>query len=61
MNNISETNKRSDANMYDVSTYTDNELYNILDLDSPTDRELEAKIIFLINKYKNMQNASGTY
>lgn len=59
MNNISETNKRSDANMYDVSTYTDNELYNILDLDSPTDRELEAKIIFLINKYKNMQNASG--
>ena len=59
MNNNIETNKRNDANMYDVSTYTDKELYNILDLDSPTDRELEAKIIFLINKYKNIQNASG--
>ena len=59
MNNKPETNKRNDANMYDVSTYSDKELYNILDLDSPTDRELEAKIIFLINKYKNIQNASG--
>ena len=59
MNNNPETNKRNEANMYDVSTYTEKELYNILDLDSPTDRELEAKIIFLINKYKNIQNASG--
>jgi len=59
MNNNLETNKRNDANMYDVSTYTDKELYNILDLDSPSDRELEAKIIFLIKKYKNIQNASG--
>lgn len=59
MNNNPETNKRNDANMYDVSTYTEKELYNILDLDSPSDRELEAKIIFLIKKYKNIQNASG--
>ena len=60
MNN--ETNlihKRNNENMYDVTTYTDAELFNILDLDAPTDRELEAKIIFLINKYKNMQNAAG--
>jgi len=51
--------KRNDDNMYDVTSYTDKELFNILDLDSPTDRELEAKIIFLIKKYKNMQNESG--
>ena len=63
MNNALSNNRptrgRDDATMYDVSTYTDVELFNILDVDSPTDRELEAKIIFLINKYKNIQNASG--
>ena len=63
MNNALSNNRptrgRDDASMYDVSTYTDVELFNILDLDSPTDRELEAEIIFLINKYKNIQNASG--
>jgi hypothetical protein len=63
MNNALSNNRptrgRDDASMYDVSNYTDVELFNILDVDSPTDRELEAKIIFLINKYRNVQNASG--
>ena len=45
--------------LYDINKYTDKELYDILDLNSPTDRELEAKIIHLINKYSNMQNESG--
>ena len=45
--------------LYDVSKYTDEQLYDILDLNNPTDRELEARIIFLINKYSNMQNESG--
>jgi len=52
-------NNRSDVDMYNVSTYTDEELYDVLDLSNPTDRELEAKIIFLYRKYKNMQNSSG--
>jgi hypothetical protein len=52
-------NNRSDDDMYNVSTYTDTELYDVLDLSNPTDRELEAKIIFLYRKYKNMQNSSG--
>lgn len=43
-------------NVYDISNYSEEELYNILDLTSPTDRELEAKIISMIDKYKN--NAS---
>ena len=45
--------------MYDVETYTDPELLDILDLNNPTDRELEAKIVSLIRKYENMQNESG--
>jgi hypothetical protein len=53
------TNNRKESEIYNVSTYTDTELYNILDLFNPTDRELEAKIIFLFRKYQNMQNESG--
>jgi len=44
MNNALSNNRptrgRDDASMYDVTTYTDVELFNILDVDSPTDREL---------------------
>lgn len=50
---------RSKEDIYDVSTYTDQELYDILDVNSPTDRELEAKLLFLIHKYDNLQNESG--
>jgi hypothetical protein len=50
---------RSQKDIYDVSTYTDQELYDILDVNSPTDRELEAKLLFLIHKYDNLQNESG--
>ena len=48
-----------DNEVYDVSKYTDQELYNILDLMNPTDRELEAKIIQQINRYENMNNIFG--
>ena len=44
------------TNIYDVESYTDEELYEILDLNSPTDRELEAKILFFIRKYESIQN-----
>jgi hypothetical protein len=47
------------GDLYDVNKYTDEELYNILDLVNPSDRELEAKIFHMISKYKNMQNESG--
>ena len=52
-------NNKKKENVYDVSGYNDNELYELLDLNNPTDRELEAKIIFMIRKYSNMQNRSG--
>jgi len=52
------SNKFSE-DIYDITKYSDEELYNLLDLNNPTDRELEAKIIFMIKKYNNMQNIAG--
>jgi hypothetical protein len=46
--------------LYNIDNYTDSQLYDILDMNNPTDRELEAKILHLIAKYENMQNPSGT-
>lgn len=45
--------------MYDIRDYTDNELYAILDMNNPTDRELEAKILSLIHKYRTIGNTQG--
>ena len=58
MHKMDKINK-SEEEIYDITKYTDFELYDILDLNSPTDRELEAKIIFLIRKYANIQNRDG--
>lgn len=38
--------------LYNIEEYTEQELYDILDLNDPTDRELEAKILFMIHKYQ---------
>lgn len=43
---------------YDISEYTDKELYDILDLVNPSDRELEAKILMKIREY-NITNGYG--
>ena len=45
--------------LYDINKYTDDELYALLDLDNPSDRVLEAKIIQMINKYSLIANESG--
>ena len=47
------------TDIYDVGKYTDIELYNILDLTNPTDRELEAKIHFFLNKYEQNHSQDG--
>ena len=39
--------------IYNIQNYTERELLQILDLDHPTDRELEAKIIQLLDTYKS--------
>ena len=44
------------SDLYEISNYTTDQLYEILDLDNPSDRELEAKILMMIHKYENMNN-----
>lgn len=46
-------------NEYDVSSYTEEQLFSILNLNNPSDRELEAQILSMIRKYKNIGNSSG--
>jgi len=46
---------------YDVNNYSEEELLQILDLQDPSDRELEAKILFNINKYMHIGNASAKH
>ena len=45
--------------IYNVENYSDKELFDILDIINPTDRELEAKILHMIWKYDNIGNDSG--
>jgi len=52
--------RKTEDELYNINSYTDKELFDILDLNNPTDRELEAKIIALIYRYQNLQNASAT-
>ena len=41
---------------YNVSNYTDEQLMTILDLHEPGDRELEERVLFLVNKYTQIGN-----
>ena len=52
--------KNSSEDIYNVNKYTDIELFQILDLINPSDRELEAKIIQMMNKYQTIKNDSGS-
>jgi photosystem II stability/assembly factor-like uncharacterized protein len=45
--------------IYRVDKYTEKELFDILDIVNPSDRELEAKILHMIWKYENFGNESG--
>lgn len=51
--------KLEEEELYNINDYTDQELYEILDLLNPTDRELEAKIIFFIKKYEDIGTGSS--
>lgn len=44
---------------YNVNGYTDEQLFKILDLNNPSDRELEAKTLSMVRKYSNFGNPSG--
>ena len=47
------------TNQYDVTAYNDEELLNILGLVSPSDRELEAKLIEMIRRYSFIRTSAG--
>ena len=53
------SNKSINPPLYDINGYTDLELYEILDLVNPTDRELEAKILMEIHKYEKIGTKSA--
>ena len=44
---------------FEIDDYTDAELYDVLDLTNPTDRELEAKILMQIHKYNSFESESS--
>jgi hypothetical protein len=46
-------------NIYNVESYSDVELFQLMDLVHPSDRELEAKIVSFINKYKSETTKMG--
>ena len=47
--------KSSEEYLYNIDKYSDEDLYNMLDMNNPSDRELEAKIVTMINKYEEME------
>jgi hypothetical protein len=47
--------KKNEEDLYNIDKYKDEDLYNMLDMNNPTDRELEAKIVIMINKYSEME------
>ena len=52
--------KEKKQDLYDITKYSDNELYEMLDLNNPTDRELEAKILSVIDQYSNVEGTKAT-
>jgi len=58
MQNNKQNNKQN-PDLYDVSEYSDAELFEMLDLNNPSDRELEAKIIMTINKYAGINEPNS--
>ena len=41
-----------ESEIYNVEKYTERELFEILDINNPTDRELESSILKNVNLYK---------
>ena len=51
--------KKLEDELYNINDYTDEELFEILDLFHPSDRELEAKILLFIQKYEEIATISS--
>lgn len=59
INNINEKYTRflmnKEEDLYDIEKYSEDELFQMLDLNNPTDRELEAKLLYTIEKYDELK------
>lgn len=60
INNINEKYTRflmnkEEEDLYDIEKYSEDELFQMLDLNNPTDRELEAKLLYTIEKYDELK------
>lgn len=47
--------ENNEEDLYNIEKYKDEDLYDMLDINNPTDRELETKIVIMINKYNEME------
>lgn len=47
------------SELYDIKKYNEEDLLQMLDLNNPTDRELEAKILQIINQYNEITTEEG--
>ena len=47
--------EKNEDDLYNIEKYKDEDLYDMLDINNPTDRELETKIVIMINKYSEME------
>ena len=51
--------KNTEDDLYDIDKYSDDELYDMLDMNNPSDRELEAKIMIMVNKYDEIEGSDA--
>jgi hypothetical protein len=51
--------EEEEDDLYKIENYSDNDLFRMLNLTNPTDRELEAKIEMEIEKYDNMDGPNA--
>ena len=65
INNINENYTRfllmnkEDEDLYNIEKYSEDELYQMLDLDNPPDRVLEAKLLYMIEKYDELKDSEA--
>jgi hypothetical protein len=45
--------------MYNIADFTDEDLYNVLEVTNPSDGELEARIIQMLQRHMNAETANG--
>lgn len=53
--------EEEEEDLYNIEKYSEDELFQMLDLNNPTDRELEAKLIYTIEKYDELKESEAKH